>query len=112
MPRNLKFVLLFVTFSVGFLFGIYLDSRYRPNHIQFEVQGDTQEVNIAPRVGDTISWYTVDNGHTYPVAPRWYNNQQQPCEYKDSRKNDCTVVKPPTPLSRFLYTCQVTDSQS
>jgi hypothetical protein len=91
----------------GFVLGVGLDARYRPNHIVFEVQPDTK-VNLAPYRGDIIEWKS-SNPQSTSTGIRFFSSKV-PCS-EPNGGNQCTFA-PLTVPQVYLYDCALDKTPS
>lgn len=101
MSKRVIFCLCIFLFILGFLFGIHIDAKHRPNRITFQVAKNSQ-VNLLPRTGDVVNWVPEDPTGTGAIAVQFVG--QVPCNFSmDSNGNSvCTVTTAKT--TRF-YGC-------
>jgi hypothetical protein len=91
----------------GFLLGVCLDAKYRPNTITLFLQ-DNGKLSVQPKVGDLISWVSYDNRYQ-PQINFLFN--QSPCA-KGSTPSACWYDPTNTTAPISLYGCSLNGTPS
>jgi hypothetical protein len=94
--------------TVGFLLGVALDAKYRPNKILLFVNPDTK-VSLMPQPGDTISWASPGYPHGQPVNIN-FTAKQIPCISNVS--SPCIYDPIDQGPSLYLYACTLNSAPS
>ncbi len=106
-----------ITLVVGSLFGAWYGTNHRKpnffgaavpsngNYIRMEVENSTNELVLAPTVGDTVEWFTQVQP-TQPSQPALVKFEgQSPCDQHQGESNvivgNCKVVR----TGPYMYDC-------
>lgn len=88
---------------IGFLLGVALDAKYRPNHILLYINADSK-VSISPRPGDIISWATKDDPYGKKITIN-YTAGLAPCKANTGIQTPCIFEPLDGGPDLYLFGC-------